>query len=177
MKLLFLKLCLISLKFEVVQFFMTHTLSYKFYSSEIIQNFISQKGRIFLIQQNFAFGLKNSRRIISFWLFLKKSRYPLTSKNMVWKWFFLPSISNLRSDTASFRGIVCPCRPKGRKTADSQSSATPWSEPESPRSNIHYKNLHENLANRQNFFDLQLWQLVILLPFDLQRPKVPIWKI
>ena len=27
-----------------------------------------------------------------------------------------------------------------------------------------------NLVDLQNFFDLQLWQLVVLLPFDQQRP-------
>ena len=31
-----------------------------------------------------------------------------------------------------------------------------------------------NWADRQNFFDLQLWQPVFLLLFDLQRPTVPL---
>ena len=31
-----------------------------------------------------------------------------------------------------------------------------------------------NLADQQNFFYLQLWQPLDLLPFDLQRPTVPL---
>ena len=58
----------------------------------------------------------------------------------------------------------------GQKAAKLRSVKCPWL-----KAGLHANGLTP--AGQQNFFSsLQLWQLLTLLPFDPQRPKISLWK-
>ena len=99
----------------------------------------------------------------------------LTEHNL-YKKSFQSSLLNLslsRRFTSFQRGTVGLCRSTGVKVTSCQSWRFDKKFCPRPESNC-------TSAARVQFLDdriiLQLWQLVILQPVDLQRPRVPLWK-
>ena len=75
----------------------------------------------------------------------------------------MPRVRNSNSEDIVVRGNLKPSKSNQYNSIKSPADR-PGSNPLCP-----------SKADRQNFFfDLQLWQPVDLLPFDLQRPKVPL---
>ena len=79
----------------------------------------------------------------------------------------------LRRFRSFHRGIVSLCRSKGSKVTVSQTLKmipSPWTR-------LRAELVWFDSGRAAEFFpNLQLWQLVTLQPFDLERPKVPLWK-